>query len=181
MNPSRVLQLSKLAQGLPGVSPAAGAALMEAALVCLTSQEHQSGVELTVGGDFAATCRVEWATDISEQVRRTWADMEEATEAAACGIAFMLMLELTDYTVVERSRRGTGFDYWLDDKDSRFLRHSARLEVSGIMRAVRESDIEYRLSQKVRQVEAAHYDRLPAYIIVVEFSRPAARIRIVNG
>jgi hypothetical protein len=107
-------------------------------------------------------------------MRRAWDDDVEATELGACAIAFLLMAELTPYTVVQRSRRGTGFDYWLGIKDNSTrlpFQSSARLEVSGIRKAENESMIRTRVGQKIKQVESV--DRsLPAYIAIVEFSRP---------
>ena len=49
------------------------------------------------------------------------------------------------YTVIHRSRKGTGFDYWLGDEkneDELPLQSKARLEVSGIRRAdAKESEL----------------------------------------
>jgi hypothetical protein len=47
----------------------------------------------------------------------------------------------------------------------------ARLEVSGIRRGSR-SQINARVKQKTEQTGASDAGELPAYIIVVEFSRP---------
>jgi hypothetical protein len=47
--------------------------------------------------------------------------------------AILLMRALTGYTVIERSRKGTGFDWWLGTEDNLF-QGKVRLEVSGILR-----------------------------------------------
>ena len=60
---------------------------------------------------------------------------EFTTEQAAYGTAFLIIRELTDLTVIERSRKGTGFDYWLgtfDTDEGQLFQNKVRLEVSGI-------------------------------------------------
>jgi hypothetical protein len=75
-----------------------------------------------------------WEHEISEQILNSWDDYQEATEAGATGIAFLLMLELTEFTIIRRARKGTGFDYWLGNKDAAYpFQEAARPEVSGIL------------------------------------------------
>ncbi len=109
---------------------------------------------------------------------RCWNDEEYTTEQAAYGVAFLLILQLTGLTVVERSRKGTGFDYWLGVQDSTTtlpFQRMARLEVSGIRKGNR-SQINVRVKQKTEQTRASDAQGLPAYIIVVEFSQPLSVI-----
>ncbi|ETW93058.1 MAG: hypothetical protein ETSY2_52085 [Candidatus Entotheonella gemina] len=104
-----------------------------------------------------------------------WADEQEATEYGACGIAILIILALTDYTVIRRSRKGTGIDYWLGYQDTDYpFQDAARLEVSGIRRG-NDRVVAARVSQKIRQTKPSD-EALPAYIVVVEFSRPYARM-----
>ena len=108
---------------------------------------------------------------------RCWNDQEYATEQAAYGIAFMLIGKMTNFTVIERSRRGTGFDYWLGIKDETLelpFAKKVRLEVSGIRRGD-DSRIKARVKQKIEQTNLSD-GVLPAYIVVVEFSRPLSWI-----
>lgn len=174
MNPIRVLDLQRLAQGLPAITPAFGAAIAEAGAICLTDEAHSPGVELTVEGEFSTTFQLDWQP-VTEQMRRCWNDEEYTTEQAAYGIAFLLIQALSDFTVIERSRKGTGFDYWLGSAQSSTLpfQRMARLEVSGIRKGNR-SQINVRVKQKTEQTRASDAERLPAYIIVVEFSQPIA-------
>ena len=108
-------------------------------------------------------------------MRRCWNDQDYATEQGAYSVALLLIQRLTSFTVVERSRRGTGFDYWLGNvSDSAELpfEKSARLEVSGIRRGERRQ-VRSRVTLKGAQVQAV--DSLsPAYIAVIEFSQPLA-------
>ena len=89
----------------------------------------------------------------------------------------MIIQELTDYTVIERSRRGTGFDYWLGKKGDNSeipFQNAVRLEVSGIRKGD-DSRIKARIKQKLEQVSPTD-GTLPVYIVVVEFSNPLAFI-----
>src|SRR5690348_8923062 len=102
------LDLNVLKVGLPGVSKARGAEHAEACLVCFGLHEHPSGVEFEVKGDYDNTFSVVWDDVLTDQIRRAWNDVDEATESGACGIAFLLILALTEYTIVRKSRKGTG-------------------------------------------------------------------------
>ncbi len=89
----------------------------------------------------------------------------------------MLIDKLTPYTVIERSRKGTGFDYWLstkDETDALPFQNKVRLEVSGIRRG-NDSRVRARVKQKIEQTNPSD-GVLPAYIIVIEFSRPLSFI-----
>jgi hypothetical protein len=169
----QVLNLQSLDRGLPAITPAFGAAIAEAGAICLTGEAHQPGVILEVEGEFSTRFQLDWQP-VTEQAQRCWNDEEYTTEQAAYGIAFLLILQLTNLTVIERSRKGTGFDYWLGSQASNPMlpfERMARLEVSGIRKGSR-SQINARVKQKTEQTGASDAEGLPAYIIVVEFSRP---------
>ncbi|NET34853.1 MAG: hypothetical protein F6K19_22980 [Cyanothece sp. SIO1E1] len=172
--PTQTLDLSELQGGLPAITPAFGAALAEACAICLTGQGHQPGIELQVGGDFTEVFVLLWPK-VTDQMRRCWNDEEYTTEQAAYGIALMLIQQLTEFTVVERSRRGTGFDYWLGnplESAERPFQKSVRLEVSGIRQGNRRQ-IRSRVKLKMEQVKPTD-ELAPAYIAVIEFSHPIA-------
>ena len=176
----RNLVLSRLKLGeLPGVNAIIGSAHHDACLVCLHESEHSSGVNLKVQGDFDLSFTVLWDDVYDDQMQRSWNDLEDATEWGTGGIAFLLILELTEYTVIRRSRKGTGFDYWLGDKDAHYrlpFQDAARLEVSGILRAEKESDIKKRVKRKLVQIGKSDSSGLPGYVVIVEFSRPVAHV-----
>ncbi len=170
------LELSKLKAGLPGITPSLGEVLFETCLVCLDNQGHKSGINMQVRGISQANIPLQWDLPVTNQMRRSWADLPEATELAATGIALLLVLELTNYTVIQRSQKGTGIDYWLGSRaeDSSLpLRDVARLEVSGILKTDNENVITTRIQQKRVQTGISTHP-LPTYIVVVEFSRPLA-------
>ena len=171
------LMLAELAKGLPGVTPAFGDTLAEAGAICFESQNHSKGVELKVNGTFEARYQVFWQ-QVTEQMLRCWNDPEYTTEQGACGVAVLLMLELTDYTVIEKSRKGTGFDYWLgkaEDREGLPFQKSVRLEVSGI-RSGDDRLVRTRVNQKLKQVAPSDDTGLPAYVVVVAFGPPLSRV-----
>ena len=99
MSQIQILNLQSLSQGLPAITPAFGAAIAEAGAICLTDEAHQPGVTLKVEGEFSATFKLDWQP-VTEQTRRCWNDEEYTTEQAAYGIAFLLILQLTNLTVI---------------------------------------------------------------------------------
>ena len=174
------LNLEDLISGkIPGISQRLGDSLAEAGGVCLESEGHAQGVQLTVRGDVSNRYSVRWHP-VDAQARRAWGDAEEATENGAAGIAALLVEKELPYTVIRRARRGHGFDYWLGDKNKGLpvQRDAARLEVSGI----RHGDgirIRARVREKLAQMERSDDMLLPAYAIVVEFGNPLAE-EVVN-
>lgn len=164
---------------IPGVTKVQGSQHMQACLVCLDQHNHLSGTELAIIQETVnEIVQLHWDEIVDEHMRRSWKDLQEATEYGAAAIAILLVINCTEYTIIERSVKGTGFDYWLleDDlfnEDDLFPIGSACLEVSGIIRAEKDSEIKSRVKQKKRQTEVSD---LPALIVVVEFSRPEAHM-----
>jgi len=169
------LKLTGLELGAPGITPAFGESLAEAAGVCLEDQNHSSPIPMQVSGALAADAVLEWEP-ISAQARQCWNDDDEATEHGAYGIAVLLVPQVSGLQVVERSKKGTGFDYWLGsatEEDSLF-QNRARLEVSGI-RNDTNSRVAQRVRKKLKQTERSD-GHLPALVVVVEFSQPQSQI-----
>jgi hypothetical protein len=167
----------KLAEGLPAVTPAFGTALAEAGAICFEDGNHSQGVELKVDGTFTAKYSVYWQ-EVTDQMRRCWNDLEVTTEFAAYGIAFLLIRDLTEYTVIRRSRKGTGFDFWLgteEGEDDLHLENKARMEVSGIRKGD-ETLVKARVNQKLEQVKLSDRLGLPVFVVVVEFSQPLSQV-----
>jgi len=171
------LELTKLAEGLIGITPAFGQTLAEAAAVCFEDQDHNSGVQLEIRGAFQGEYQVSWQ-QVTEQMVRCYNDEQCTTELGAYGVAFLLILDLTDCTVIQRSYRGTGFDYWLGtvgDSNGLPFQNKERLEVSGI-RCGDSNLVKARVNQKLKQVEPSQNTSLPALIVVVEFSAPMSQV-----
>lgn len=163
---------------VPYVPSSYGANLAEAAGVCLESQGHDHGVVIQVRGHIVGDYSVEWPT-ITEEHRRFRNDEPKATEEGALGVAILLVELKTQYSVIEISRKGTGFDYWLGETADVTVQRKARMEVSGIRNGT-SREVNARVRQKLDQTKASDsiYGDLPAYVIVVEFGTPRAEVRM---
>lgn len=163
---------------IPGITEALGGALAEAASECLEDRGHDSGVAMQIDGDCVHRVQVLWTKHANpEQRARAWNDTEVATEWGAYGVVALLIHELTDYTIVEKARKGGGFDFWLGGKgsDDPLFQGKARLEVSGI----REGDdqaVQARVKRKMRQTVPSD-GTLPGVVAIVEFGAPRTRVK----
>ena len=171
-----MLNLNSLVAGaIPAIPPGLGAMLAEAASICLESQGHTAGnVVLVVSGYVSKRYSLMWSPT-TPQTFRGFNDSQFATEHGAVGIAVLIAHNELEHTVVEASRKGTGFDWWLGEGDEQTFQHKGRLEVSGI-RAGSIQDIDTRVRRKLIQISRSDDSGLPAYVIVVEFGRPVARV-----
>ncbi len=172
---NNTLDLNDLRDGLPALTSSLGGAFAEAGAVCLESEGHELGVAIVVSGDFDERFQLYWPS-VDDQARKCHNDPQEATERGACGIAILLIRTLTEFTVVERSFKSTGIDYWLGHEDDALpFQNKARLEVSGIRNGASQV-VERRVRQKLLQT-APSDGPLPAFIVVVEFSNPLSKVK----
>ncbi|NTU43530.1 MAG: hypothetical protein HGA78_10895 [Nitrospirales bacterium] len=156
------------------MTPTWGGSLSEAASVCLEDQGHANPIILKVNGDYMAQASIE-RDEVTEQMRRCWNDPEVATEHGAYGLAALLLPHVSGLCVVERSKKGTGFDYWLGSPDDAPLfQGKARLEVSGIRKGT-DAVVASRVKQKLKQTNPSD-GILPAIIVVVEFGTPQSQV-----
>jgi hypothetical protein len=172
--PPPPLTLEDLASNFAHIPPECGIALVQSAVLCLEGQGHASGVLLDVQGSWATTLRLGWSMDVTEAMRRYWNDPEETAEQGAHAVALLMLRSLAGLTVLERSRKGTGFDWWLAPEDNLF-QATARLEVSGIMRGSARR-LNGRLKVRITQTERSDPSGLTAYVAVVEFGAPRAAL-----
>lgn len=165
----RQLDLAKLSCGSPpGITPEMGAFAAQAAAVLLEHNQHKSGVSMEVVEKRTKPYTVLWPK-LHADARRTHNDLPEAAEQGAYGIAFLLAEEFTKFKVIERSRKGTGFDYWLGTGDRHPFQQAARMEVSAI---IDDADaVDGRVRAKLKQTDASK-GKLPAFVAVVEFGQP---------
>jgi hypothetical protein len=174
-----LLNLVSLIEGIPALTPALGGTLAEAAAVCFANQGHGESCLLQVQWEVEQRAFTLHRLLVSEPMLRAYRDMQEATELGACGVAILVVRDITGHTVVERSVKGTGFDYWLGTVHSSEaglepFERKARLEVSGILQGGAEI-VAARVREKIRQTRRSAGD-YPAYIVVVEFGTPMARM-----
>lgn len=159
--------------GLPGITPRLVAMLAEAAAVCHESQVHEPCLAMTVLGLPTRRCRLRWVT-ASVNASQARNDREYPTEHGAVAIAALLAVEALGYTVIRRSHKGTGFDYWLGELASPSFLNKAVMVLPGIQVGT-SGMIDSRVRTKPRQVENGHKP-LPACVIVVGLSRPVPKV-----
>ena len=170
--PIKKINLLALAEGMPGLTEAWGTMLAEAAAVCLEDRGHQIGIALHLTGLKTDKYPLEWKS-ADEQARRCYNDLQVATELGAYGIAILMVKDITGKVVIERSKKGTGFDYWVSDQDDDSLfSGKLRLEVSGIL-AGNRSVLQSRVREKKEQMKPSS-GLGPGYVAVVEFGTPIA-------
>jgi hypothetical protein len=147
----------------------------QAASICLKQHGHSTGVELTIQGDFSEKVRVQWVHEVDGAMARYWNDLTEAVEQGAVGLAMLIARLLSGYTVIERSVKGTGVDWWLGSTDDPLFTRKARLEVSGILSGT-AAQVDARMRLKIEQSKQSDTTGLGAYIVVVEFSAPQSQV-----
>jgi len=169
------LSFDKLVSGELGLSPNGGGYFADAASYCLHLNNHSNPVSLAVSGDLSFPATLKWSS-IGDVHARTHADLQEAAEYGACAIGIVIAVQLTEFSGIERSVKGTGIDFWLvnNPDEHGIFQRSARLEASGIFRGS-EAIIKARVNQKLAQTKPSDHVGLPAYVAVVEFSSPEAR------
>jgi hypothetical protein len=149
--------------------------LAECAAVCLASTGHGDGAVLSLTGLHERRCRID-RIPVTDQMARAYADLQEATEYGASGLA-ALVVECTEkHTIYERSPKdGGGFDYYLvpmdaatTDDDNFLAEATARLEVSGILHGD-PAAVDDRVVEKVVRIKARQH-ALPAYVVVIAFA-----------
>lgn len=176
MTSEKKLHLAVLESGMPGLTPAWAKVLIEAAAVCLEEKKHTTGVVLTISGLSADAITLEW-NGVDDQQRNAHHDLQEATEYGACGLAILLVKQLTGKVVLQRSRKGSGFDYWVGDENSSngdLFAGKARLEVSGILEGSKNS-LNTRVKQKKAQIKPSLH-MAPGFVAVTEFSKPIIHV-----
>jgi hypothetical protein len=173
-DPPVALTLEDLSEDFPHIPPECGTVLVQSAVLCLEGQGHKSGALLTVQGAFNTTFRLLRSMDVTEAMRRYWNDPDETAEQGAYALALLMLRSLAGLTVLERSRKGTGFDWWLAAQDNLF-QAAARLEVSGIMRGSARR-VNGRLKERIAQTQRSDPSGLTAYVAVVEFGGPKAKV-----
>jgi hypothetical protein len=175
---SLILNLADLQLGMAGLTPARGQSFAEAAAVCLEQCAHESSVECAITGFSPQVGELHWEA-VDDQQRNTNADLQDATEDGAAGVAILAMSALTGLTVRERAIKNTGVDYWLGDDgasdDDLPFQNLTRLEISGILTSSPQNTVDRRVAQKLAQTDPTDAVA-PAYVAVVEFSQPRIHV-----
>ena len=179
---------------IPGITRERGKDSAQAGAVCLENQGHPQRVQFTVRGSFRKVYTLIWPP-ATGQAKRSWNDLKETAEHGAAGVAALLAIREIGYSPLLRSRKGTGFDYWLGDSDLSKVSGAERaatmelrdvllddnlvvrirLEVSGILNG-NDAQVRARRNLKLSQTNRSDSLELPAYVIIVEFGRPLAEV-----
>ena len=177
-----IIDLAELKGGPYGLVPELGAFLGKTASVSFHTQGHGSGVEMKVTDRFTdsrttTTVHVQWDA-VTQRDLQCFADLAEAAEHGAYGVAILLICKMTGLCIRSRSPKGTGIDYWLGPEggdDEYPFQNVARLEVSGTGQH-RQSEVSRRVRIKEKQTDRSAYTHLPAYVVVVDFPTPASHV-----
>lgn len=174
------IDLEQLRSGPMCLTQEIGGYLLQACLVCLDKFKHCSPTDYDLTGTTTATLALEWTTPVDEKTRRNWADLQEATEYAATGIAILLAEHLSGFDCIERSSKGTGFDYWLGTEDPLgVFNGKAKLEISGILEESPTNNLSKRVKEKQSQTTKSSHLGIEANISVSEFSTPKGDYSII--
>jgi hypothetical protein len=169
------IKIEDLYQQLEGVlSQNFAGMLVESCVFCLESETHTSGIELIPyahkKNNLRSSKRLEWTTTITPPLKSTLKDANRATDNAAMCLSLLLTPQLTGFTHFESSQKGDGIDFWLSRADE--LEFTARLEISGIRQSTADNSVKKRLKMKLSQVKQSDSSQLPAFVSIVEFSKP---------
>ena len=148
--------------------------LLEACLVCLFRHNHFSNLGFKVKGDQEIDFTLVWNSNFTHEMDNSWKEQDDATERGAECLSILLVQELTKYTIIERSVKTTGFDYWLGESNGILFQKKARLEISGIFKG-NESKVNQRVKIKLEQVKQSNNLNIPAFVSVIEFSLPMGK------
>lgn len=181
----KILLLDSLASGIPAITYKKAGVHFEACAWCLLECGHQKGVLLKVIGDkHNDVYSLSWNTNLDIDALNRAYNKDDGPEQGAEAIAFLLILDRTNYTAIRRSVTSTGIDYWLGKKDvlnnQIFDMTSARLEVSGILRENKTNRINYRTKKKIAQTKQSDSSCFPVYVVIVEFGQPIAEVSFRN-
>ncbi len=150
------------------------AQLHEGVIVAMVLHHHPSGVSISMEGLSTAPATLIWVEQtLTPAMQAAWADPRELVEAAATGVAFLLIRARTVYTIIRRSWQGSGIDFWLGFADDPTYTNRAGLEVSGMHTATR-SRFNERIKRKREQVRASADLGIPLYVVVFVCDQPRA-------
>lgn len=151
--------------------------MQQAAWMCLHQGPHPQPVSFGFdceGGELAPeVVALTWTTPNAE-ILRTYADLQEATEWGAAGIALLLLHHAFGFRRYQRSWKGTGFDFWASkDMEGELMDGCDHLEVSGLLNGDVRREQE-RVAQKLGQVGRGG---MPGnqIVAVINFGPPKAR------
>ncbi len=175
------MDLDRLSIGIMGLSPIICTHFMQACAECLDHHNHAEEISFSKTNGPEKSYILSWGKN-PEDVKRGLKDTQETTEWGATAIALLVAEEFSGCTIAERSKKGTGFDWWLgnDDDDFGIFQNKARLEISGILEENKNNTIEKRIKEKIAQTKFSNSTGLKAHISVTDFKGPKTQYHIIS-
>ncbi|TSP10654.1 hypothetical protein [Cupriavidus campinensis] len=172
-NTAEPIELSPANTAFSELTPHYGGMCCEAAAFCLSENGHSNPVDASLRGCSSSTAQLAWLPPSTKAIA-TYRDRDVAAENGAYAVAIALLNKTHGYQVVERSAKGTGFDFWLGKaKGALPFSEMVRLEVSGIFDG--RLRVSARLSQKLKQMNPTDATAT-GFAIVAEFSGPIVAV-----
>ena len=155
------------------LTPYFGGMCCEAAAYCLSENGHRVPTSAALPGCNPPRAVFEWVAP-SAQADATYRDRDVAAEHGAYALAIALLHRLHGYRVIERSAKGTGFDFWLGRLSGGLpFNDRTRLEVSGIFSG--KSRVASRLKRKLAQMTPSD-SSARGLAVVAEFGGPMVAV-----
>ena len=150
--------------------------MVECCALCLQSQGHSSSTVLASyehnQNIFSEGILLDWSTKITAKILSAYRDEIRVTDHGAMCIALLLASKLTEFDGIVTSHKGDGVDFWFSKGDD--IDFSARLEVSGIRKENDSNTVKKRLKIKFSQTAQSDNSNIPAFVSIIEFSKPKA-------
>lgn len=156
------------------LTPHYGGMCCEAAAYCFQQNGHSAPTATTLQGCGESSVKLQWE-EPTATAAATYGDRDVAAENGAYAVAIAVINRFHGYQVIERSAKGTGFDFWLGNDSSDLpFNGLARLEVSGIFSG--SSRVSARLTKKLDQMHPT--DTLATgFAVVAEFGAPIVAVK----
>jgi hypothetical protein len=176
-----LLDLNVLQIDSPGVTNSQALVMAEQAEVCMAHNRHSPGVSCAVNDGRSSAIPIVWPiSEDQERLQVGHADLQEATEGGAVGVAIAYMKHVHSLVVISRSPKdGNGFDYYMGPLGSGSIlrsRPTAKLEVSGVLENG-DVDCKARLKQKFEQVTRKISAEVQDFAVVVGFKAPSIWVK----
>lgn len=169
-----VIDVTPQNSAFAALTPYYGGMCCEAAAFCLSENGHVAPKATQCQGVSATQVELSW-TQPPVTAAATYRDRDVAAEHGAYAVAIALVNHLYGLDVIERSAKGTGFDFWMGESGTSELSFGslARLEVSGIFNG--PSKVGSRLGQKLDQMFPTDHVAV-GYAVVAEFGAPTLAV-----
>jgi hypothetical protein len=151
--------------------------MLECCVVCLNSQNHQTGVllkkEVHKSNMIDENGVLSWQLAFTTVLQNTHTDVNRTTDYGAMCLSLLLAdTILVEKGVWQSSRSKQGVDFWLINPLT--LQAILRLEISGIRQQTATNPMGTRAKKKIEQTNQSDNSAATAYISIIEFSQPSA-------